>query len=351
MENPKFREWVDVNNKELTQFWQDWIKAHPGSKEAFDEALLILKNSAIGSTKFNDKKKERLWKKIDNSVNSFEATRISDKESKVLPIHPKFERKQPEKQNFGFGKIVATLSILLVASFLLWHLFKSNKAPIPPSTEISTILKSNPPGQRSTIFLPDGSKVVLGSASGISYQSDFQEKHRSIKLTGEAFFDVVKNPQIPFIVTSNDIVTTALGTSFNVKSNPNEQHIEVSLVTGEVLVECLNNERNQERLLPGQQALYNPEIDVLKTGAFDVWSTIGWKDGILIFQKAKHLEVFNRLSSWYGVKFEFENFPIEEWNYTGNFDNESLEHVLKGIGFVNNFKFSISGKNVKIQFK
>jgi ferric-dicitrate binding protein FerR (iron transport regulator) len=240
-------------------------------------------------------------------------------------------------------KIAATLLLIVGAAFILHHFVLST--PGRTVAEVEQIIKSTEPGQKLTVFLADGSKAILNSASSIEYKATFQQDSiRLIRLTGEAFFDVAHDQSKPFIVEASGVSTTALGTSFNVLAR-HEDQVEVSLVTGKVAVSGASG-----RLLleAGERARY--ASGVLAKDSFDADRVIAWKEGTLIFQQASLQSVLRDLEMWYGVRIAVSSQPANASTYTGVFSNRSLKEVLDGMAYVYGFDYDMENKNVTIVF-
>ena len=174
---------------------------------------------------------------------------------------------------------------------------------------------------------------------------------REVYLQGEAFFEVTKNAEKPFIVYSDDVVTKVLGTSFNILCDDSDE-IKVSLVTGKVEVRSGEENAIVENLFPGQQYSFHRETKATHTQLFDPQEVLAWKDGIIIFKDASKSEVFDRLSTWYGVDFSFDNEPPvkQAWKYSARYERISLEQVLKGMSYSKDFSYRIEGRVVHIRY-
>ena len=249
-----------------------------------------------------------------------------------------------------FYRIAAAVIVLLVASMVAW---KVNG--IGEEEEISTVSiveKSSPRGQKATIFLSDGSKVKLNSSSSIRYASDFGQENRNIELVGEAFFEVAENPDLPFVVKSGDVTTTALGTSFNIRSYSYQKDVEVALVTGKTKVSTLEGKK-EYALLPGQSAIFNKGDRSFVKSVFQPRIALAWKDGILYFKNASFREVMKTLEEWYDVDIsvDYRGEPKKELNgINGEFKNQSLTNVMKIMSHARDFEYVLEGKKMEIEF-
>ncbi|MFT7032133.1 MAG: transmembrane sensor [Cyclobacteriaceae bacterium] len=246
-------------------------------------------------------------------------------------------------------KIAASVALVAASIFVYYGISQYHS-----DSQLSTnfIIKENPKGRKSTIFLKDGSKVILNSESSITYDENFSSTSREIVLTGEAFFYVAKNPNKPFIVKSGEISTTALGTSFNVRNFKNE-NITVSLIAGKVNVEKTGNHFNHEQntLLPGEKITYIRSSNEFAKLKYNDSEELLWKDGILSFDQSSIPTAFARLERWYGVSIITNSRDHKDVSYGAIYKDQSLEQVLEAMGFTLNFDYSIEGKKVNINFK
>jgi len=252
-------------------------------------------------------------------------------------------------KSFGFALRVAAIIVLAVlASISLQHTFPSDATV----EQVAYVTKSNPAGQKTTIFLEDGSKVMLNAASTLTYPEHFTPAERRLQLEGEAFFEVAKDAERPFTVVAHGMATTALGTSFNIRAYEDENNISIALATGKVKVESSETSAHAEvyQLLPGESLTYDIALEKYKKEPFDPKAQLAWKDGIIYFHEASFQHVIDKLSRWYGVSFAIENQPEQSWKYTGEFSKENLENVLLSISYAKQFDFKIDDNTVKIVF-
>jgi len=218
------------------------------------------------------------------------------------------------------------------------------------------IEKFSPMGQISKVFLPDGSLVWLNADSKLQYPSNYGENTRTVSLTGEAYFEV-KNDQVkPFMVKSGNVAITATGTSFNVNTYFNSSDIEIVLDEGELTVENLFSSLIpgmplKTKLMPGNIAYYSMRESVFAVDNInDSFDYTCWKDGILSFRNADFETIVNSLERWYGVEFTWDGEPDNGWNFTGEFNNEYLESVLKALGLDGQFSYEINNNTVQLNF-
>lgn len=323
----------------------DEIIARVLSREASPEDDWIFEQWLDGSEE-NQEIFDLLKKEWEFNRNSYKVVNAGEIKNKIWKqVHGSREKKHQAGRAMGvamYFKIAAAVAIIAVAAF-----FANPEQPQP--VPVKWITKSNPAGMKSKIFLPDGSQVWLNSLSELRYAENLGDADRTIFLEGEAFFEVAKDPERPFIVIAKNISTTALGTSFNI--NAFEDTFQVSLVTGKVKVAGLDSlESGLEGLIlnPGQSAVYKNKDGKLVLGDFELSEAIGWKDGELHFEDASFREVLDKLELWYGVTVRVDSNLNIDKHYTGRFKNESLKNVMENISFSLNLKYEIRDKTLNI---
>jgi ferric-dicitrate binding protein FerR (iron transport regulator) len=271
-----------------------------------------------------------------------------------------WNRVYPKRNNVGapkgkrqsrlelYVKIAAAFLVLLTVSFLVYKY--DDQMVEEPS--IATVSKHTTEGQKSRVFLEDGTQVWLNSASEITYPETFmQSDRRSLRLHGEAYFSVAKDQSKPFWVQCDGMTLKVLGTQFNVDASRHDQ-INVALVEGSVSVQWENTDGGTADavLTPGEMITINADGSAVVSEDFDVKAACAWKDGMLYFKDATLDEVKRTLELWYGVAILVEGRPSESWQYSGEFDNDVLDNVLLAISFAEEFEYTLNGNTVHIMF-
>ncbi|UCS91733.1 FecR domain-containing protein [Echinicola marina] len=323
--------WVKNPKGNNNHFWDKWI-AENGDKSD----MVMQAASIIRSMSYEDKPS------------------LSDKAyleifENVLKSEPRLDQKDKNKEQnnrsiwktlFGLQKVAAAILLIFCAWVIIdIYLVEDKKMPVPIKWEV----RENPPGIKSTIKMGDGSIVNLNANSKLSFMEKFSDSLRMVKLEGEAFFDVEKEAR-PFIVDLGESQIEVMGTTFNVKNNK-VGNVSVALVSGKVKVK--DQSGNQVILHPSEMLEINNR-GKLSIVSFDAREITAWKDKILIFKNSNKTEVIQRISNWYGVEIEANEGIKDNWAYSGEYHNESLENVLEGIKRTLNINYNISGKKVKL---
>lgn len=330
LSNKDFKDWILKPSGDRSLYWTNWMKSNPDKIQAVNKAREIIRQLKFKEDFLSDQEMELILGNIISQETSERAGRI---------IH--FKR----QGYMQWTKIAA--SFLLVLSFVYaYHYFS-------PASDSNIALKkiTNLKGQRTRIKLPDESIVYLNASSTLTFPEVFSDAERTVELTGEAFFEIIKDPAKPFIVKANNIKTVVLGTSFNVRSFEADSAVEVSLVAGKVRVVREHTvPGNQELLLlPGEQLTYHKADSSFEKSNFKVLDATGWKDGVLVFNNTDFAGFIEKLEQWYGVEIEVTGQPSEKWHVNGHFDNESLKEVLVGIQFVYDIDYTIHGNRVTLK--
>ena len=341
--NPEFVRWVREPDKELEVYWLQWMEAHPEKKKD-----LKLAREIILGFQFHRKLP-------DPGIRQDVLANILNAESKNNErFHQEGETSQRRLFLLGawsrinqFSKVAAILAVAFGLAFLLSYVYQQPPQPTPVA-QIETIYKTTAYGEKLNFKLPDGSIVWLNAGSELQYPEKFDSLERVVHLKGEAYFEVERGSDWPFSVVSDNLTTTALGTSFNIKKE-SDDILSISLVTGKVKVENGLTDENV-MLLPGQQLNYSHQSKKTVIGAFEEVRVLGWKTGLLQFHHATFDEVRAELEKWYGVKIKVTGQPPRKWKLTGAYQHQNLEMVLKRISYIEQLDFTINEKNVQIKF-
>jgi len=280
--------------------------------------------------------------------------------------------------------LLSSLSLVLVLAvgyfaYLLWDPSGSKilaKTPADKS-EVSTKY-----GSRTKLQLPDGTQVWLNSGSKLSYDKTYGNGLREVILSGEAYFDVVKNPAQPFVIHTNTIDIKVLGTAFNVKSFPGEKNTETSLIRGSIEVTFRNRPAEKIILKPNEKLITanddttrelpvnagkikaavvknnTPQEPIVLvshlTYSNNIDSTVietSWMENKLIFRSETFEDLAIRMERWYGIKIRFADDDIKPKKVNGIFENETIQQALKALQLITPFNYKINKNEIVISSK
>ena len=168
------------------------------------------------------------------------------------------------------------------------------------------------------LTLSDSTRVWLNADSRLEYPLAFSGNMREVKLKGEAYFEVVKNAEAPFVVKTDLGDIKVLGTQFNVKCYPEEPVIATTLVSGKV--SFTNPALSPATLRPGQQLTYKKGADRAVLRPVNVRNYVGWRENLLGFQSEPLENIMQVLSRWYDIQIIFENDRLKQLEFSGNLD-------------------------------
>lgn len=300
---------------ESESFWKESLNGYPN--KAYFEAIEVLKSVRLG-------------------MSNYENNTISE-EAKVF-IFNKIQETNRKKSMFSFSRQTLTqwaaAAVVIVVGLAVYFTFspsvyKSNLAVI----QQEKIEKKNELNHAILIHLPDGSAVKLASKSKISYPQNFEKDKRIVILSGEATFDIAKDPSRPFLVYANEVTTKVLGTRFNVKAYENKNDVVVSVEEGKVSVyknkKTTKNELTGVILLPNQQAIFDRKTDQYNKQLIQKPTIINQNKQLSFeFNETPIEDVFRKIELAYGIDIEFDENLLNGCQVTGSFDNESLFQKL-----------------------
>ena len=263
-------------------------------------------------------------------------------ETSPTPLHI------PKKKDHTWHKVAAVVSIAIIASLSVYYF---TYKPVP---EEMMLVYQTVSRQKSTITLSDGTTIRLNAKSKLEYPENFQgQVIREVILEGEAFFDVVPNPGMPFVVRSGGITTKVLGTSFNISAYPEDSKFEVAVATGKVAVATGKNgneEKSNELVLePNEVANYNLAKGSLLKETKDVNDLIAWKDDVMVFNDKTIEEVAHVLERWYDVQVIIESEELKNCLFRGRFIDPSIKKVLEALKFMYKIEYELSNEQVLLR--
>lgn len=241
-------------------------------------------------------------------------------------VKEKIEKK-PKQAFSAIMKIAASVAVIVGIS-LASHLYFGTEKQLVVSTGI---------GETKEIVLSDNSKITLNSQSSLSYPSKFAKDKRLVQLSGEALFEIAKNPGKPFFVETSGLEIQVLGTIFNVKSYNNEDLIETALLEGTIAISL---GEKQTILIPGEIAFFNKENHSLLIEKREIDEINSWKDNKLVFHKTPLAEIFRALERRENIQIVFNADYFKDIKITARFiHNETVEEVLNLLSETGNFRF------------
>jgi ferric-dicitrate binding protein FerR (iron transport regulator) len=213
------------------------------------------------------------------------------------------------------------------------------------ATSVADNTLSTPAGSQYEVVLPDGSRVWLNAASSLVFPSRFSGPLRRVSLTGEAYFEVTKNKEKPFQVTSGDLTVNVLGTHFNINAYTDNEAVRTSLLEGSVRI---TKGGNSDLLAPGQQAVVDRGAKKINIINANLDQVMAWKNGLFHFEGADIHAIMSEIGHWYDMEIVYSD-KVPTRNFEGKISrNAELSEVLK-ILKLSNVKFSVEGKKIIVE--
>lgn len=260
----------------------------------------------------------------------------------------------PRKINFSWKWVgMAALWVApIVMCGLLAHLYLRSSlldSKAEPSA-ISYVQYFAKPGTTQQCTLPDGSRIWLNEGSTLIYPSTFSEGVRGVFLSGEGYFEVTKDKNHPFVVSTGHLQVEVLGTTFNVSAYPEDEQTKVTLETGKVKVNVKNDSTNYY-LTPDYQLIHTPATGKTEQIRVHARNYSEWRSGIIYFDDTSFEEVLNVLERIYHVRIYLQVSSYKDEKIHVQFrKNEPLENVLRIIRMVApNMEYQIIGNDVYIR--
>lgn len=232
-----------------------------------------------------------------------------------------------------FQRVAAILILPLLLSFLV-YLYSQSK---PSFTASSYAEIQCPMGVRTKFQLPDGSTGYLNSGSRLKYPVQFTSD-RKVELSGEAFFDVVHNAEMPFHVKTRNLDIKVLGTTFNVIAYEGEPNEEIVLQTGKVDI-YTNTGEQLATISPNEQLTLDIDKHTFTKNQVEAAQYTTWKEGKLVFRNENMQQVANRLSRWYNVDVIVDDRLLDNYTFHATFIDEPLDEVLKLLSYTSPLSF------------
>ena len=219
------------------------------------------------------------------------------------------------------------------------------------NNEVAQTLEYNtlsiPYGKTFKLALSDGSQVVLNAGSKLKFPVNFiKDENRTVFLNGEAYFEVAKDTEHPFVVSTEDMNVEVLGTHFNVTSYTDDQKTYTVLVEGKVAAHDKVGNGDTKILNPNEKAFF--ENGKLQVEAVNVTKYIAWVQGQLVFEDDSFNVIANKLERKFNVKIENNYSELNNINITATFTNETIDEVLSTFKTYKNFDYVIKNGTVII---
>jgi ferric-dicitrate binding protein FerR (iron transport regulator) len=251
-------------------------------------------------------------------LNNALITRTIDPEKEWEDIQRRLAGRQRPLFNNWLVRVAAMLIVLLIPVFLLYKYVSVNSE--------TTVVAEKP---LEELILPDGSKIMLRKGGQITWNGGFNERTRDIILQGEAWFEVIHNPNKPFRITAGKTRVEVLGTTFSMNTETQNGTRTVFLSSGKVKISFTDLNSDQKLLTPGQVATIRETNQEITTSVNQDPNILAWKTGHIIFSNTPLEAALTCLSAVYKESFRIVNPALVDCRITATFDHQSVESVLE----------------------
>lgn len=306
--------------------------ANTASEQEVDEFMELLKEKSH---------EQELEKYFDQRIKEVSEVFQEDERVEALRIIlDKNKGKRIGSRSVAWMAAASLVVITLAGALLYTKYFAISDMTAPVETAITL------PG-KDHIHLPDGSSVTLKEGSTLSYiQKSFGVSTREVTLTGEGYFDVAHDPTHPFKVHTGKVVTTVLGTAFNI--NASTDQVTVTVTRGKVAVS--DDSGTFGTIVPSEQIAVNTLTHSYVKATVDTQTVVQWKRDYFILERVTVAEAANLIRKKFNVKVIVENKTLNNCVINAWFlNNEGLEKVVKSVADVLEAKFTIADGNVTIK--
>lgn len=269
----------------------------------------------------------------------------------------------------AIGTLAGTVLLMIVCWLILSH----DRSGTTTHKSLPYNLIVTRKGDRNRLILPDGTQVWLNAESRLEYNKGYGITNRAVILSGEAYFDVVKNTEMPFTIQTDKIHIKVTGTAFNVKAYPGEKVSETSLIRGRV--EVTVNARPDEKyvLKPNEKLVVRDEPPVIPSknislpeekkqenepliqlGYVNYVSNdsaaveTSWVYNRLIFDDESFKDIATKMERWYGVSIHINDSLVGAQHLTYTIRNETITQALRNMRYAVRFHYSVDGNNITI---
>lgn len=272
----------------------------------------------------------RLWKAGEELASSSLEEWISNEQSALQLIRDYQAKRRSYRLTLlkRWGSIAAIVLLCLLVGISYFN--------IPADKQMAQQEIHVPYGKKQKVILPDGTKVILNAGSYLRYPQRFQKDVRNIEFRGEAYFEVTKNKDCPFIIQSQEYKVRVLGTTFNLNNYADSEELQLTLCSGKVL---MNFGEEQLKLSPGEQLVVDKNNMSLGREPVNTQNYMLWMKNKLYFNHTPIQEVVRRLERVYNCSIKFDQNRVFNNRLSGTHDNKSLEAVLKSIRLATGIKY------------
>lgn len=281
---------------------------------------------------------EEIWFSVadPNTADRFHKERAYDDFLKRVAVAREAER--PRERRWLNVLKYAAVAVVTVGLFSYLSYNIGRQALLSAFTDIHV---EAPLGSTTKMLLPDGTQVWLNAGSKVSYSQGFGVENRDVKLTGEGYFEVTKNNQLPFTVNSNNLGVRVLGTKFNFRDYAADDEAVVDLAEGSVVLDVADSSDRHYQLRPNQRAVFSKNSRQVRIGDCVATNASQWTDGTIVLDGKSMKDIALQLSRSYNADVEITNRRAASMHFYGTFvrRSQSLKDVLDALSSTGKIRY------------
>lgn len=309
---------------------ENWLEASPENRKHFRQVREIW----FSTTSANEKKR----------YNEEEAYNRFRNRTRQVPSVKKAPR------TYFLYRYMFRIAVVVLLCIISFVSYWGGKEQVKKQFAGMMVETEAPLGSRTKFSLPDGTLVWLNGGSKISYSQGFGVVERKLQLIGEGYFEVTKNEQLPFEISTKELELQVLGTKFNFKNYPEDEEVAVDLLEGRVSLK--NALRNKEvwYLEPNQKAMLNKQNGELHISRVKAQHASEWTKGFLFFDEDLLPDIAKELERSYNVKISWEDKSLDTCRFYGNFERkeQTVQEILEMLASTGKLQYRINGKNIHL---
>lgn len=366
LEDSNFLRWLNEPTQEDHDFWNEYLKKHPSQRAKIKEATLLFNLFHSRENKLALPEQYELWKAIQAGSQTsgkevflrilkyaailvlvffsgavsyyIYQNSVGQNQYQLAEINPAVNGEAmvilADGSKVSLDKQMSEISYSTNGRQLIVNNDTITQKAETMKESMNKVIVSY--GKKSMVLLSDGTKVWLNAGSQLVYPAVFLKDTREVALVGEAFFDVVKNPQKPFVVKAADVSVQVLGTRFDISAYPEDKVIQTVLEEGKINLKYSGGgifKRDYVvEMVPNQMVEFDKISRAANSSTVDVSKFVSWKDGMLEFEKVNLYKALKQVERFYNIKILLEDQSIGSYKLSGKLDlKDEPEEVLNVI--------------------
>ena len=366
LEDSNFLRWLNEPTQEDHDFWNEYLKKHPSQRAKIKEATLLFNLFHSRENKLALPEQYELWKAIQAGSQTsgkevflrilkyvailvlvffsgavsyyIYQNSVGQNQYQLAEINPAVNGEAmvilADGSKVSLDKQMSEISYSTNGRQLIVNNDTITQKAETVKESMNKVIVSY--GKKSMVLLSDGTKVWLNAGSQLVYPAVFLKDTREVALVGEAFFDVVKNPQKPFVVKAADVSVQVLGTRFDISAYPEDKVIQTVLEEGKINLKYSGDgifKRDYVvEMVPNQMVEFDKISRAANSSTVDVSKFVSWKDGMLEFEKVNLYKALKQVERFYNIRILLEDQSIGSYKLSGKLDlKNEPEEVLNVI--------------------